>query len=71
MIDVAAVVIEYCTLFKGTVHRKITKYIFFLLFVVRFIKVVSFGDVGRRDFCLLSNIMGLNGALNVKSVLFV
>ena len=25
----------------------------------------SFGDIGRRDFCLLSNIMGLNGALNV------
>ena len=23
----------------------------------------SFGDIGRRDFCLLSNIMGLNGAL--------
>ena len=26
----------------------------------------SFGDIGRRDFCLLSNIMGLNGALNVE-----
>ena len=27
--------------------------------------VKSFGDIGRRDFCLLSNIMALNGALNV------
>ena len=25
----------------------------------------SFGDIDRRDFYLLSNIMGLNGALNV------
>ena len=25
----------------------------------------SFGDTGRRDFCLLSSIMGLNGALLV------
>ena len=25
----------------------------------------SFGDIGRRDVCLFSNIMGLNGALNV------
>ena len=25
----------------------------------------SLGDIGRRDFCLLSDIMGLNGALNV------
>ena len=25
----------------------------------------SFGDVGRRDSCLFSNIMGLNGSLNV------
>ena len=25
----------------------------------------SFGDFGRRDFCLFSNIMGLNGALSL------
>ena len=25
----------------------------------------SFGDISRRDFCLLANVMGLNGALNV------
>ena len=25
----------------------------------------SFGGISCRDFCLLSNIMGLNGALNV------
>ena len=25
----------------------------------------SVGDIVQRDFCLLSNIMGLNGALNV------
>ena len=50
--------------FKGTVHPK---FISFLLPVVLFISLDSFGfgDIGRRDFCLLSNIMGLNGALNV------
>ena len=25
----------------------------------------SSGDISRRDFCLFSNIMGVNGALNV------
>ena len=25
----------------------------------------SFGDISHRDLCFLSNIMGLNGALNV------
>ena len=35
------------------------KYIFFLLPVVQFISLDSSGDIGRRDFCLLSNMMGL------------
>ena len=53
--------------FKGTVHNKI-KNTLFLLHLVLFISCLelsNFGDIGRRDFCLLSNIMGLNGALNV------
>ena len=29
------------------------------------VSCLVFGDISRRDFCLLSNIMGLNGALNV------
>ena len=33
-------------------------YIFVLLDVAL---LPSFGDIGRRDFCLISNIMGLNG----------
>ena len=51
---------------KGTVHPKI---IIFLLPVVLLINLNSFGassgDIGCRDFRLFSNIMGLNGALNV------
>ena len=45
--------------------------VFFLLPVELFISLDSFGvfsssgDIDHRDFCLLSNIMGLNGALNV------
>ena len=33
------------------------------LYQSRFVGVscLSFGDIGHRDFCLLSNIMGLNG----------
>ena len=31
----------------------------------------SFGDIGRRDFCLLSNIMGVNGARSAKEVFFM
>ena len=40
---------------------------FYLLLIVLFINLDSFGelstsgDISRRDFCLLSNIMGLNG----------
>ena len=33
--------------------------------------VPNFGDIGRRDFCLLFNIMGLNGALNVEQFHFL
>ena len=40
------------------------QFIFFLLPVVQFI-MLWFGDIGPIDFYLLSNIIGLNGALNV------
>ena len=48
------------------------KDIFCLLSVVLYIsldsfaELSSFGDIGRLDLCLLSNIMGPNGALNVE-----
>ena len=54
--------------FKGTVHPKIKTAYFSSYLVVLFISLhclSSFGDIGHRDFCLLSNIMGPNGALNV------
>ena len=47
------------------------KSLFFLLPVVLFIcldcfgVLSSFSDIGCRDFCLLSNVMGVNSALNV------
>ena len=53
------------TVFKGTVGSpKHEKYIFLRLHLRPFMnkELPSFGDIGRRDFCLLSNIMGLNSA---------
>ena len=49
---------------KGQFSQNL-KYILFLLPVVLFINLDYFGDIGRRDFCLLSNFMGVNGALIV------
>ena len=57
--------------FKGTAHHKIKKYLFSLTFNGIYqsklfcCALPSFGDVSCRDFRLLSNIMGLNGARNV------
>ena len=39
------------------------KYKYLLLPVELFIDLDSFGDIGCGDFCLLSDIMGLSGAL--------
>ena len=57
-------------LLKGQFTPK-AKHPFLLLPVVLFIsldsfgELSSFGDFGRRDFCIFPNIMGHNGALNV------
>ena len=48
--------------FKGTVHPKIKQPGLF------WCEMSSFGDIGCGDFCLLSNIMGLNDALKVLTV---
>ena len=50
--------------FKGTVHPKIkeqTKQNLFFLLPVLFIHLDCFGDISRRDVCLLLNMMELNG----------
>ena len=51
--------------FKGTAHQQIRsiQYIFVLLAsldLFGFIKVVSFEDISRRNFCLVSHIMELD-----------
>ena len=51
-----------CAFFKGTVHPN-QKYTFLLLINLDSVGVSCL--VIWKDFCLLSNIMGLNGALNV------
>ena len=52
---------------KGTVHIHISPLTCSAIYQSRLFwcELPSFGDIGRRDFCLFSKIMGLNGALNV------
>ena len=56
---------------KGTVHPKIKNTLFFLTCSAVYqsklfrYELSSFGDIDCREFCLLSNIMEINGALNV------
>ena len=54
-----------------SLHPKIKKAHFFSYFSAIYqselfwFELPIFGDISRRDLCLFSNIMGLNGALNV------
>ena len=52
---------------KGTVHPKIKNTHFSLYLYCYFSILNSFGDIGHRDFGLLSNIMGINAAHSAKN----
>ena len=50
------------TVLKGQFTPKSKLPVVLFVHLDSFDELSSFGDIGRRNFCLLSNIMGLNGA---------